>query len=151
MHFASLPRHLMRIEIIPPSIHATVRRVFIAHILTNEKTLGHISLLMLPRTEEANTIDGLSKKYLDWRRSKAEIIPILLQYVYINRPLMVLNALRGSVATLALQCRVMNPSAQLRPRNPSSPSSACACGRPSLHLVMRGGACLAKYKSTGLE
>lgn len=29
---------------------------------------------------------------------------------------MVLSALRGSVATLALQCRVMNLSAQLRPR-----------------------------------
>lgn len=63
---------------------------------------------------------------------------------------MVLSALQGSVATLALQCRVMNLSAQLRPRNPS-PSSPCACGRPFLHLVMRGGACLAKYKTTGLE
>lgn len=30
----------------------------------------------------------------------AEIIPILLQYVYTNRPLMVLSALRGSIAML---------------------------------------------------
>lgn len=46
---------------IPLGIHGTGWRVFIVHILANEKTLAHISLLMLPRMEEADTIDGFLK------------------------------------------------------------------------------------------